>query len=247
MTGRTTRTLGSIAAAIVSVLVLASTAAAAPSREYYASWPHTAVINSSGDLPLNVDPARFKTLTTLIAGHWQIPVEGDTLAAPGVKDGINSIGFSSSLPENVLGAYMYWPRRLYRLQKRCVHHVCKRVRRYVRTEVTEADVAFSTAFPWNQGPGYPGPGEIDLPTVAFHELGHFHNPNRPHGHRCSGSPLTESLGYGEWWRSRSDWYEQYCTNAPTTRAKAAATAPPSPIFARVMHPLPDLVIGRNRP
>lgn len=250
MTGRSTRTLGAIAAAIASGLLLASSATAATgTREHYTSWPHTAVINSSSDVPLNVDPTRFKTLTALVAGHWQIPIEGDTLAEPGVKDGINSIGFSSSLPENVLGAYMYWPRRLYRLEKRCVHGVCKRVRRYVRTEVTEADVAFSTAFPWNQGPSYPTPGEIDLPTVAFHELGHFHDPNRLHGHRCSGSPLTESLGYGEWWRSRSDWYEQYCTNAPSARAKAAvgATAPASPIFARVVHPLPDRVIGRNRP
>src|SRR5690349_21488705 len=84
MTGRTARTLGAIAAAIASGLLLASTATAATaSREYYASWPHTAVINSSSDVPLNVDPARFKTLTTLIAGHWQIPVAGDTLAVPG--------------------------------------------------------------------------------------------------------------------------------------------------------------------
>ena len=45
--------------------------------------------------------------------------------------------------------------------------------------------------------------------------------------------------------SRSDWYEQYCTNAPAARQKRATL--PSPIFARVVHPLPDRVVGRNRP
>jgi hypothetical protein len=244
MTGRTARTLGAIAAA--TSLALAGTASAA-TREHYASFPGTAAINSTSNIPLNVDPARFKTLTTLTAGHWQIPIEGDTLAAPGVKDGVNSIGFSSTLPENVLGAYIYWPRRVYRLQKRCVHRACKRVKRYVRTEVAEADVAFSDAFPWNEGPAYPTADEIDLPTVEFHELGHFHDPNRPHGHRCSGSPLTESLGYGEWWRSRTDWYEEYCTNTPVASQKIAAATGPSPIFTRVVHPLPDRTLGRNRP
>jgi hypothetical protein len=246
MTGRTARMLGATAAAIASALVPACTATAA-AREHYTRAPRTASVNSSSGIPLNVEPTHFKTLTTLVAGHWQIPIDGDTLATPGVQDGVDSIGFSSTVPENVLGAYIYWPRRLYQLRRRCVRRVCKRVRRYVRTDITEADVAFSTAFPWNEGPGYPAADAIDLPTVEFHELGHFHDPNRPHGHRCSGSPLTESLGYGEWWRSRTDWYEQCCTNAPSTRAKAAAVAPSSPIFARIVHQLPDRIVGRNRP
>ena len=232
-------------AALASGLVLACTAGAAPT-ERFTRFPRSASINSSSDIPLTVDGEHFETLTTLVAGHWQIPIDGETVATPGNRDGIDSIGFSSTLPENVLGAYIYWPRRLYRMQRRCVHHVCKRVRRYVRSEVAEADVALSTAFPWNEGPAYPGPEQIDLPTVEFHELGHFHDPNRPHGHRCSGSPLTESLGYGEWWRSRADWYEQYCTNAPSSRAKrsasAAAPGAPTAIFARIVHPLPDRLL-----
>ena len=122
--------------------------------------------------------------------------------------------------------------------------VCRRVKRYLHTEITEADVAFSTAFYWNQGPAYPGGDQIDLPTVEFHELGHFHDPNRPHGHRCSGSPLTESLGYGEWWRAPGDWYEQYCTDTPVSRRLDRAA--PGPIFERVVHPLPDRVIGASR-
>jgi hypothetical protein len=241
MTGRTARMLGAVTAAIASGVFLTCSAAAAPER--FVHFPRSASIDTANGVPLGVDPANFKTLTTLVAGRWQIPIDGDTLATPGVRDGVDSIGFSPTLPENVLGAYIYWPRRVYRMKRRCARHVCKRVRRYVRSEIAEADVAFSTAFQWNEGPSYPRPDQIDLPTVEFHELGHFHDPNRAHGHRCSGSPLTESLGYGEWWRSPTDWYEEHCTNAPSARAKrGAATAAPAPIFARVVHPLPDRLL-----
>jgi hypothetical protein len=248
MSGRTARTLGAMTAALASGLILACATAGAATRERYVRFPASASINSASDVPFGVDPATYKTLTTLVAGSWRISIQGDTLATPGARDGIDAIGFSSTLPQNVLGAYIYWPRRVYTLQRRCVHKVCKRVRRYLRTEIPEADVAFSTAFPWNEGPAYPSADQIDLPTVEFHELGHFHDPNRPHGHRCSGSPLTESLGYGEWWRSRSDWWEQYCTNTPSGPSKLiAADGPVAPLFARIVHPLPDVVVGRNRP
>jgi hypothetical protein len=237
-----------------SGLALACATTAAAASEHFVHAPGNASINIASSVPIEVDPARFATLTTEVANHWQITIDGATLATAGARDGVNSIGFSATLPQDVLGAYIYWPRRVYKAQKLCVRRanrrrVCRRVKRYVHTEITEADVAFSTAFYWNQGPGYPGSDQIDLPTVEFHELGHFHDPNRPHGHRCSGSPLTESLGYGEWWRSRSDWYEEYCTSTPAAphQKLAAASAPPSPIFTRVVHPLPDRTVGRNRP
>ena len=239
--------LGALTATMAAGLALASTASATPTKERFVNVPRSASINSSSDMPIAVDPAGFKALTMAVAYSWRIPIDGDTLATPGSRDGVNSIGFSANLPENVLGAYIYWPRRLYTMQRRCVRRaghrrVCKRVRRYVRTEISEADVAFSSAFAWNQGPGYPSKDQIDLPTVQFHELGHFHDPNRPHGRRCSGSPLTESLGYGEWWRGPHDWYEQYCTNTPSKRQRVSATATPT-VFARVIHQLPDRVVG----
>jgi hypothetical protein len=240
--------LGAMAAAIGGLAMMCGTAYAAGER--FVDTPRHASINSSTDIPMNVDPPGFKTLTTLVAGRWQITIDGDTIATPGTRDGVDSIGFSSALPENVLGAYVYWPRRVYKAHKRCVRSprphrppACRRVTRYLHTEITEADVAFSTAFNWNEGPAYPGADQIDLLTVEFHELGHFNDPNRPHGHRCSGSPLTESLGYGEWWRARGDWYEQHCTNAPRTRQRALVAPPPGPTFERVVHPLPDRVIG----
>src|SRR3954466_11282540 len=163
-----------IAAAIASSFVFASAASAA-TGERFVNVPQIAAINSSTDVPIGVDPVYFKSLTTAVAYSWRIPIGGETLALPGSRDGVNSIGFSSTLPENVLGAYVYWPRRLYRMQKRCTRgpggrRVCKRGKRHVHPEIAEADVAFSNAFPWNQGPGYPGKDQIDLPTVEFHEL-----------------------------------------------------------------------------
>ena len=252
MSCRTTSKLGLMTAAIASGLALmCGPAAAMPTGERFVNIPRTASINSSTDIPVGVDATGFKALTTAVAVSWRIPIDGDTLAAPGNRDGVNSIGFSANLPGNVLGAYVYWPRRVYRMQKSCARHaggrrVCKRVKRYVHTEISEADVAFNTAFAWNQRPGYPSRDEIDLPTVEFHEFGHFFNPNRPHGRRCSGSPLTESLGYGEWWRSRSDWYEEECSNAPAKRrARIAFGADtPDPMFTRVVHQLPDRVIAK---
>jgi hypothetical protein len=252
MSGRTARMLGAMAAAVSGLAM--TCAAAHASGERFVDSPRHASINSSTDVPMNVDPSTFKTLTTLVAGHWQIAIDGDTLAAPGSRDGVDSIGFSGALPQNVLGAYVYWPRRVYTTHKRCAPSprlgrppACHRVKRYLHTEITEADVAFSTAFNWNQGPAYPGSDQIDLLTVEFHELGHFNDPNRPHGRRCSGSPLTESLGYGEWWRSRGDWYEQRCTNSPRTRERALVATAPTPVFERVVHPLPDRVIGGASP
>jgi hypothetical protein len=237
--------LGAMAAAMSGLAMTCGPACAAGER--FVNMPRSASINSSSEVPIQVDPVYFKTLTSVVATSWRITIEGDTLATPGVLDGVDSIGFSAALPENVLGAYVYWPRRVYKMQTKCVRRrharrVCRRVKRYVHTEITEADVAFSTAFRWNQGPGYPGGDQIDLPTVEFHELGHFNDPNRPHGLRCSGSPLTESLGYGEWWRAPGDWYEQYCTNSPAERQRINAAAT-TPIFQRVVHPLPDRVVG----
>jgi hypothetical protein len=238
--------LGAMAAAI-SGLAMTCGAAQAAAGERFVNPPRSASINDSSEIPLQVDPVYFKTLTTAVATSWRITLDGDTLAAPGARDGVDSIGFSAALPENVLGAYVYWPQRVYKMHTRCTRRpgkrrVCRHVKRYVHTEITEADVAFSTAFYWNQGPAYPGSNQIDLPTVEFHELGHFSDPNRPHGRRCSGSPLTESLGYGEWWRAPGDWYERSCTNSPAKLGRVNATAP-APNFERVVHPLPDRVIG----
>ncbi|MEA2442016.1 MAG: hypothetical protein QOH76_3440 [Thermoleophilaceae bacterium] len=242
--GRRTVTL---LATLVAVLAT-SGAAQAAKHERYVHPPSHASINSSDSVPMEVTPSDFVTLTTAVAErHWDLQIDGATMAPPGARDGVNSIGFTSGLPRDVLGAYIYWPRRVYKSTKVCKRkhgkRVCRRVKRYRYTEIKEADVGFSTAFYWNEGPSYPVGEEIDLPTVEIHELGHFDDPNKPHGKRCSGSPLTESLGFGEWWRARDDWYEEECSNSPAKRARRAAVPlPPEPIFQRIAHPLPDRVI-----
>src|SRR5947207_13088383 len=101
MTGRTARTLGAMTAALASGLVLACTAGAAPT-EQFTRFPRSGSINSSSDIPLAVDAEPFKMLTTLVAGYWQIPIDSETVATPGNRDGSDSIGFSSTLPEQEL-------------------------------------------------------------------------------------------------------------------------------------------------
>src|SRR6478672_3665057 len=103
---RTTRVLTAMTATVASVMALGcTTAAATPTAEKFVNFPRSASINNSSDLPIAVDPANFKVLTTAVASSWHIPIDGDTLASPGSRDGVNSIGFSANLPENVLGAY----------------------------------------------------------------------------------------------------------------------------------------------
>jgi hypothetical protein len=241
-----TRRTAILLATCIAALALPGAAGAA-SRDHYLHPPRSAAINSSDYLPLEIDPGRFEALTTSVAeGRWGLRIDGATMRPPGARDGVNSIGFTSALPRDVLGAYIFWPRRVYRSKKVCKkrknhRRVCRRVKRYHHTEVKEADVAFSTEFHWNPGPAYPAGDEIDLPTVEIHELGHFDDPNKRHGKRCSGSPLTESLGFGEWWRGPGDWYEEECSNSPAERQKVAAQLP-EPVFQTIAYPLPDRVV-----
>jgi len=221
--------------------------AGATSRDHFVGAPRSAAINLDGGFPLEVTPDRFAALTGDVAGGWQLSLDGVTLAEPGALDGVNTIGFSNALPDDVLGAYIFWPRRVYSNKKRCrrVHgkRRCHRVKKYRYSEVTEADVAFNAGFRWNEGPRYPGDDEIDLETVEIHELGHFNDPNRPHGARCSGSPLTESLAYGEWWRDSDNWFEYGCSNSPGKLLASPATSRVAVRYARVAHWLPDRVSG----
>ena len=227
---------------------VAAPAAGAASADLYTVAPRTMSINLQDGFPLEVQPDRFAALTDAVAAGWRLGIDGVTLAEPGARDGVNSIGFSSALPEDVLGAYIYWPRRVYGYKKVCRkrrHHKrrCHRVKRYRYSEVTEADVAFNASFRWNPGPRYPGDDEIDLASVEIHELGHFNDPNRPHGTRCSGSPLTESLAYGEWWRGEDDWFEYGCSNSPGKLMAKATPVRLAARYQRVEHRLPDRVIG----
>lgn len=228
-----------------SALAGAATARAADHISYV---PSSGSVNVTDSVPPAVDPGRFSTLTALVAGYWDLRIDGQTAAIPGDRDGTNTIGFSNSLDPDTLGQYGYWTQRVYRSKRVCKrshgHRHCHRVRRYQYTQVAESDIAFNATYNWNVGPGYPASDQMDLPTVAFHEFGHWADPNAPHEARCSGSPLTESTAYGEWWRGPDDWYEGECSNSPSS--PSAKRAPRSaPRFETVRHRLPDLVLGER--
>jgi hypothetical protein len=238
------------AACAAATLAAAAPVAGAASADWYTVAPRSASINVQDGFPLEVRPDHFADLTGSVATGWKLGIDGVTLAEPGALDGVNSIGFSNALPDDVLGAYIYWPRRVYAVKKVCKRkhgkRRCHRVKRYRYSEVTEADVAFNASFRWNEGPRYPGDGEIDLESVEIHELGHFNDPNRQHGARCSGSPLTESLAYGEWWRGQDDWFEYGCSNSPSKLLAKTTPLRLAARYERVEHRLPDRVIGAGR-
>ncbi|MDQ3191811.1 MAG: T9SS type A sorting domain-containing protein [Bacteroidota bacterium] len=76
------------------------------------------------------------------------------------RDNVNIVSFdiAGELPEGVLGiTYSYYSS-------------CQPVRWYL----SEVDVVFSADVNWQFGPGFPGNSQIDMETIALHELGHAH-------------------------------------------------------------------------
>jgi hypothetical protein len=241
-----TPTTRALSALITACIALAG-AATAQAAERISYVPSSGSVNVTDFVPAAVDPGSFSTLATLVAGYWGLGIDGQTTAVPGDRDGTNTIGFSLSLDPDTLGQYGYWTQRVYRWKRVCKRshgqRHCHRVRRYQYTKVAESDIAFNAIYNWNGGPAYPASNQMDLPTVAFHEFGHWADPNAPHEARCSGSPLTESTAYGEWWRSPDDWYEAECSNSPSFPS-AKRTPRSAPRFETVHHRLPDLVLGQ---
>jgi hypothetical protein len=207
-------------------------------------------VNLYDAVPPEVDSDGFGVLVSLVAGSWGIGIDGQTDAVPGEYDGTNTIGFSYALDQDTLGLYTEWPQRVYRSKRVCRRshgrRRCHRVRVYWYTWAAESDIAFNADYFWNLGPGYPSSDQMDLPTVAFHEFGHWADPNAEHASRCSGSPLTESTDFGEWWRGPDDWYEAECGNSPSFPATKRA-ARGAPRVRTVVHWLPDRVIGGRVP
>lgn len=178
-------------------------------------------LNPSGSIPANVDSARFAELARVTSGGWRLRLAGTTTRPSGRRDGANVLGFSSGLPNGVLGAYEAWGRRYYARTCRNTSRgrTCRRV---LRERILEADVSVSTSFNWQQGPAYPNSDQIDLESVMVHELGHYADPRAPHRRGCANSPLVDSLGSGEWWRRSTDWYRRGCANSPRNPASVGA-------------------------
>jgi hypothetical protein len=239
--------LPALVVAALAALAAAAPASASARTDVFRNFPTQAQVNVDDAIPAEVDAADFADLTLAVADGWGIGITGATLAAPGYRDGTNAIGFSDGLPRDVLGAYIFWAQRVYKKKRVCTgrrpHRHCRRVKRYAYSTVPEGDVAFNASFNWNAGPRYPRDDEIDLASVTIHELGHFADPNLRHGKRCSGSPLTESLGFGEWWRGSDDWHMVGCSNSPSKRiGDSFGTSTPTR-YERVVHWLPDRVVS----
>ena len=139
---------------------------------------------SSAHFPDTVGGPRFRSVVRAAARRWHLRARGWTSLAAGRADGYDVVGFGR-LPSGVLGLEVDYT---------------------IRGRVIEQDVRLNADAPWNQGPGYPDLDEMDLESVVLHELGHMAGVRRHRPH-CTGSPMVEALGRGEWWRGpRDDWF-----------------------------------------
>jgi hypothetical protein len=152
---------------------------------------------SAADFPDGISSKRFASLARTAAARWGLHAMRWTSAGAGRQDGFNVAGFSSSVPDDVLGVETD-----YTLHGR----------------VIERDLALNATQNWAAGPDYPALDEVDLESVLLHELGHMAG-NRRHRKHCANSPMVEALGEGEWWRgARDHWFADCASRARAARA-----------------------------
>jgi hypothetical protein len=183
--------------------------------------------------PSALDATVVLALVSRSAARWGITINGTTSASPDNLDGENTIGFSYSLPANLLGETDIYFRRLYRPgRRRCVirtHHgrkvrVCRRGPLIlVGTQVAEEDVRINANVPWNEGPYYPDASHFDLESTLLHELGHFAG-NPAHVYGCTDSPMIDAASVGDWWHAPDDWHRAGCGARDLSSKDAGATS-----------------------
>lgn len=181
---------------------------------------------STANLPDAVGYDRFLALAGATGGRWGLRNLGDVEYAVRSRDGRNTVGFSSAVDRDSLGVTLTLSRLFYR---RGV---------VVRREVVERDIRISTRVSWHAGPGRPSSSQYDLQTTLIHEFGHYAG-NGPHARRCANSPMATSMGEGDWWHSRTDWFTSGCRGGASA---AAATAGASRRRLRFEHR--DVVVER---
>ncbi len=156
---------------------------------------------SSAGFPATVTGKRFRALAKETAARWGLRTLRWTSAVAGRQDGFNVAGFSSAVPDDVLGVETDYT---------------------VRGRVIERDLALNPDENWTAGPDYPALDEVDLESVLLHELGHMAG-NRRHRKHCANSPMIDALGEGEWWRgSRDHWFADCSGSAHMSRAGVLA-------------------------
>jgi hypothetical protein len=154
---------------------------------------------SSAGFPEAVSGARFQALAKQTGARWGLRALRWTSAVAGHRDGYNVAGFSSSVPQGVLGIQTDYT---------------------VGGRVVERDLALRADENWAAGPDYPTLDQIDLESVLLHELGHMAG-NKHHRKRCSNSPMIEALGTGEWWHgARDHWFGDCSSSAHAASAGA---------------------------
>ncbi|MDO8214038.1 hypothetical protein [Conexibacter sp. CPCC 206217] len=177
---------------------------------------------SSANVPRNVGAKRFAVLARVAAKRWGLRETGTTVRAPRQGDGRNTVGFARDVPRVALGVTRIRSVRYYRRSGG--------VTRIVGERVVERDLSLALGVPWWVGPGPPPSNQVDLQTVIVHELGHY--AGNDHVRNCTNSPMWTGLRPGEWWYSRSDWFQFGCPNVPSPTAIAtAATARTAARFA----------------
>jgi hypothetical protein len=163
---------------------------------------------SSRGIPASVPKARFASLVRSTARRWGLRPGGWTTRRAGAVDGVPVVGFARRLPHRrTLGAV----RRAVRLRVSGG--------RVVARELVDRDLMLRRDVRWWSGEAHPPLDRYDLESVLVHELGHFAGNSR-HARRCSGSPLSRSIGDGEWWRTPRDWWMDGCVEWPETVTSA---------------------------
>ena len=234
------------------LLPLAAVAACLCAAAPPASAADSLYVNAVDDRPAGVDAARLYDLADSSAKRWKLSVAGNAGHDPGVRDGMQVLGFSRTTNPKALGVTSVWTRTRYRVKTTRVctrvkgKRRCRTVKRYVRdgVEVVERDVQLNPFVPWEQGPDYPLPTEYDLESTILHELGHFANPTKDnHVFGCENSPMIDSIAPGEFWRDADDWLRYGCSEAPGAKARAAVPAGPAMQNLVVEHRLPPVIDG----
>lgn len=169
---------------------------------------------SSANVPRAVGAKRFAVLARTAAKRWGLREVGTTRSAPRSGDGRDTVGFARDVPRVALGVTRIRSVRYYRR--------VGGVTRVVRERVVERDLSLAVGVPWHVGPGAPPSDKVDLQTVIVHELGHY--AGNGHVRDCANSPMWTGLRPGEWWYSRSDWFQFGCSNAPGASATPTAAA-----------------------